>query len=76
MFNKYILLLVDKKEEKEGLITPTTESFKTGTVVDWDQQIEAQLFKGAQVYYEGGRNITLNGENYILIREDQLVCQK
>jgi hypothetical protein len=76
MFNKYILLSVQKKEEVSGLITPTTESFKIGTVVDYDKQIEAPLFKEAQVYYEGGRNVTLNGEEFILIREDQLVCQK
>lgn len=73
MFNKYILLSVQKKEEDGGVITPTTESFKIGTVVDYDNKIEAPLFKEAQVYYEGGRSVTLNGEEFILIREDQLI---
>lgn len=72
--NNRILLNPIKQENNWDYDDPV--EMKLGKVA-FDFKSEDNKFKaGDEVYYEHEREIKLNGVDYLLVRENDLICQK
>ena len=77
LFNSKILLLEIKPKQKEGaIIFEDKDEVKLGEVALNFKGEDIELKKGDKVYYQYGSKGVIEGTEYIIVREGDLICQK
>lgn len=72
--NNRILLNPISQENKWGDENPT--EIKLGKVAFDYKSENIELCAGDEVYYEQPRTVQIGGQEYLLVREHDLICQK
>lgn len=75
--NRLLLTAIEQEQPWEGL---KDESVKLGKVAfpftgKSDDQ-EVSLNEGDEVFYQYGTNVCINGDDFVLVRISDLICQK
>lgn len=69
-----LLLSPIKTENKWGY--EDKEEVKKGTIVFPFKNDEVELSKGDEVYYQYGTPAKIDGKEYVLVRDGDLICKK
>lgn len=76
--NRVLLTKIEVENKSEsGIITSQSpETFKKGVVVQTGPKSELNLAPGETAYYGRGTDVHIEGEDYVLVEEHEIVCVK